>query len=237
MDESIIIFTKYYSEAVVEVLNEYDLNISIICLSSYEQVLEYVKTTPNIRGVVFLENKPSQSVYKAYSEILTTLDEIAEASKQPLCVSILCNTDTIVRIIGRIKTTHIDITHKKFALFNTDLLKYEGIATVIANTVGIMNQTILLELYQADVKLYSDNNKLDLLKTCMLIATIPLSELDNLSTEVDRFPELQKLRYLRENSDKDDIYLKPETHSIFNSFYRQCIERRKQDEMEVTRGY
>lgn len=237
MDESIIIFTKYYSEAVVEVLNEYDLNISIICLSSYEQVLEYVKTTPNIRGVIFLENKPSQSVYKAYNEILTTLDEIAEASKQPLCVSILSNTDMIPRVIGRIKTSHIDITFKKFAMFNTDLLKYEGIATVIANTIGIMNQTILLELHQEDVKLYSDNNKLELLKTCMLIATVPFSELDNLNVEIERFPELQKLRYLREYSDKDNVYLKPENYSIFNSFYRQCIERRKQDEMEITRGY
>lgn len=237
MDESIIIFTKYYSEAVIEVLNSYDLNVSIICLSRYDQVLEYIKTTPNLRGVIFLENKPSQSVFKAYNEILTVLDEIAEASKQPICVSILCNTDTILRLLGKIKTNHLDITHKKFTMFNTDLLKYEGLATVIANTVGIMNQTILLELNQEDVKLYSDNNKLELLKTCLLIATLPLQELDALNVEIDRFPELQKLKYVRENSDKDDVYLRSTNHSIFNSFYRQCIERRRQDEMEVTRGY
>lgn len=237
MNDNIIIYTKYFSEAVIEILNTFDLNVTVLCLSRYDQVLHYVKTTPNLLGVIFVEYKPSMRIAKAYNEILTALDEIAESSKKTLCVSVLSNTDSVQKVISGVKTTHIDIMYKKFTFFNTDILRYEGLVTVIYRTIGLTKQTAVQTLHSENVKLYSDSSKSDLFKACMLLCTLPLEDLDSLEQDIGRFPELRKLRYLREFSDKDEEYLNGTEHSIFTLFFQQCIERRREEQLEMERGY
>ena len=231
MEETIIIYTKYFSEAVIEVIDQYDLNIQIMCFSSYDEVLKAVETTPNLRGVIFLEHKPKRSTFKAYKKILETADEIAESSRQPFCISIISNTDLPRRFLSQIDTKHLEILFTKFLMFNTDLLRYEGIAAVITHTIGVANETILLELEREDegIRSGASAGNVEFLRYCMQIATVDLNELDQFRDLTARYPSLDKLLYLRTHSDYDEQTLE-ESKNLFKVFAQQCIARRMEDE-------
>lgn len=230
LEETIIIYTKYFSEAVIEVLDKYDLNIQIMCFSSYDKVLEYTRITPNLRGIIFLEHKTKSSSHRAYKEILTTADEIAGASKQPFCVSIIANTDTPRKFLNKIATSNLEILFTKFLMFNTDLLRFEGIASVIVNTIGVANESILLELEKEDgvIRSGGSSSKMDFLRYCLQIATLPQKDLDSLTDAAKRFPELEKLLQLRYSSSNDEHILENSTN-LFKVFAQQCIARREED--------
>ncbi|MFF2798184.1 hypothetical protein [Lysinibacillus xylanilyticus] len=231
MQETIIIYTKYYSEAVIEVLDKYDLNIQILCFSSYDDVLAHVKRVPNLIGLIFLEYKARNSAFKAYNAILTVADEIAASSKQPFCASIISNNETPRKFLNQIKTSNVEVFFTKFLMFNTDLVRFEGLATVIRSTIGIANETILLELEKggSTVRSGANTNKMDFLKYCLQIITLPQNELNTLNDIASRFPELEKLLYLRHNSDKDAEIL-ARSENLFKLFAEQCIARREQDD-------
>jgi len=233
LEETIIIYTRYFSEAVIEVIDQYDLNVQIMCFSSYDKVLESVKSTPNLRGLIFLEYKPKRSTFKAYKAILETADEIAESSKQPFCVSIISNTDLPRKFINQISTSNIEILFTKFLLFNTDLLKFEGIASVIVHTIGVANESILLELERDDsgIRSNTSSNKIEFLKYCLQITTVPQNELDSFRSLTTRYPELDKLIYLRNHKDSEEEILES-THNLLRVFALQCIARREEDEKE-----
>lgn len=235
MEESIIIYTKYFSEAVIEVIDQYDLNIQLLCFSSYDKVLDALKTTPNLRGIIFLEYKPKRSIFKAYKSILETADEICEASKQPFCVSIISNTDLPRKFVNQINTSYIEVLFTKYMMFNTDLLKFEGIASVIVHTIGVANNTILLEMQKNDSSLRSTTNsrKIEFLRYCLQIATVPKEELDSYRDAVSVYPELEKLIYLRNYSDWDKDIL-DNTDSLVKVFSLQCIARREEDEKDIS---
>lgn len=238
MEETIIIYTKYFSEAVIEVLDTYDLNVQIMCFSSYDKVLEYTRTTPNLRGIIFLEYRPRRSFFKAYQTILTVADEIAESTKQPLCVSIISNTDLPNRFLTKILTSNLEILFTKFVMFNTDLLRFEGLAAVIVNTIGVANETILLELEKEDGVLKSNavSSKTEFLKYCLQITTVDENQLTNFEEVVQRFPELEKLIQLRTSSHNDDLILE-QSKNLFKVFAEQCIKRREQDGKKVSGIY
>lgn len=231
MEETIIIYTKFYSEAVIQVIETYDLNVQLMCFSTYDQILQYVETTPNIRGIIFLEHKPGKGTFKAYNTILTTADEIAESSGQPLCVSIISNNDMPKKFLSQIKTEYIDVLFTKFLMFNTDLLRFEGIAAVIMKTIGVANETILMELEHDEDSMHlgNKNSKVDFLTQCLEITTVDKKELDNFVDATERFPELEKLISLRSHGDLDQS-VTSNSQSLFKVFAEQCIERRKQDE-------
>lgn len=230
MEETIIIYTKYYSEAVIQIIDTYDLSIQIMCFSSYEKVLHYTRITPNLRGVIFLEHKPKRTTYKAYKTIIETADEIAEASKQPFCVSIISDTDIPRKFLDSIPTSNLEVLFTKFLMFNTDLLRFEGISAVIVNTIGVANETILLELEREDgaIRSGANNNKIDFITHCLQITTMPKDELSTMSDAVTRFPELEKLVSLRNHSDLDESVL-ASSENLFKVFAKQCILRRGQD--------
>lgn len=235
MEETIIIYTKYFSEAVIEVLDTYDLNIQIMCFSSYDQVLHFTRITPNLRGIIFLEYRPKRSTFKAYKSILTVADEIAGASKQPFCVSIISNTDLPRKFLSQIPTSNLEILFTKFVMFNTDLLRFEGISSIIANTIGIANESILLELEREDgvLRSGSSTNKMDFLRYCLQISTVPQDKLIELNYASERFPELEKLLHLRHNGDRDSSILES-SDGLFKVFVKQCITRREQDEKKIS---
>lgn len=238
MEETIIIYTKYFSEAVIEVLDRYDLNIQVMCFSSYDKVYEHLIKTPNLRGLIFLEHKPPNRTFKAYKKILEVADEIAESSKQPFCVSIISNTDKPRKFLSQISTNYLDIFFTKFVMFNTDLLRFEGLAQVIVSTIGVANETILLELEKEEISIRStpSSSKLEFMRYCLQITTVDKSELTNFDEAVSRFPELEKLIYVRTSDDKDEEFLQS-TKSIFNLFVQQCITRREQDERKYSFTY
>lgn len=238
MEETIIIYTKYFSEAVIQVIDTYDLSVQIMCFSSYDKTLHYTRITPNLRGVIFLEHKPNRSAFKAYKEILTAADEIAGSSHQPFCVSIISNTDIPRKFISQITTSNLEIVFTKFLMFNTDLLRFEGIASVIVNTIGVANENILLEIEQAEgaSRAGVGNNKTDFLTYCLQITTLPLEELSSLRDATNRFPELEKLWSLRHHSDLDESVLS-KSDNLFKVFARQCIARREYDEEQNSRRY
>lgn len=238
MEETIIIYTKYYSEAVIQIIDTYDLSIQIMCFSSYEKVLHYTRITPNLRGIIFLEHKPRRTSYKAYKLILQTADEIAEASKQPFCVSIISDTDLPRKFLSNIPTSNLEILFMKFLMFNTDLLRFEGIAAVIVNTIGVANETILLELEREDgaIRSGTNNNKTDFLTYCLQITTMPKEDLDSLQDAVARFPELEKLMSLRHHGDLDESVLSS-SENLFKVFAKQCILRRGQDNEKGSKNY
>lgn len=238
MDETIIIYTQYFSEAVIEVLDKYDLSIQVICFSSYDQVLEYTKKTPNLRGIIFLEHKPRRSSFKAYQRILQVADEVAGATRQPFCVSILSNTDLPLRFLTKISTRNLHILFTKFVMFNTDLLRFEGLAAVIANTIGVANETILLQLQKEEEVLHASTsrNKIDFLRYCLQITTCKKEELEELKEVAERFPELEKLIHLRKFNDKDEEILES-SENLFNIFCKQCIARRIEDEEKSSSYY
>lgn len=238
MEETIIIYTKFYSEAVIQIIDTYDLNVQIMCFSSYEKVLHYTRITPNLRGIIFLEHKPKRATYKAYQTIIETADEIAEASKQPFCVSIISDTDLPRKFLNNILTNNLEVLFTKFLMFNTDLLRFEGIAAVIVNTIGVANESILLELEREDgaIRSGANNNKIDFLTYCLQITTMPKDQLDTLRDAVTRFPELEKLMNLRQHSDSDEIVL-ADSENLFKVFAKQCILRRGQDNEKGSRSY
>ena len=238
MDESIIVYTKYYSEAVIEIIERYDLNIQIICLSSYSSVLAYLKSTPNVRGIIFLEYKVNRLNFKAYQRILKTADEISESSKQPFCVSIISNNDLPRKFVSQIDTSYIEILFTKFTFFNTDLLRFEGLAAVILNTIGVANQSILLTIDQEkETDYYSTSSlKSEFLKLCLDITITESDELEKFSKDVERFPEVKKLMRVRENSDMDEEYLES-SEGLFKLFIEQGIARRKEDEAKINFRY
>lgn len=237
MEETIIIYTKFYSEAVIEVIDKFDLNIQIMCFSTYEDVLKYVKITPNVRGLIFLEYKPSSNVRKAYSPILTLADEIAGATKQPFAVSFICNNEIPRKVINNIKTENLDIFFTKFTLLNTDLLRFEGLATIILNTIGVANQNIILELDQGKglTNRSVNSGKIEFLNHCLHITTSKKEDLNGFADAVERYPNLSKLIELRMNGESDKEVLE-ESENLFKVFAKQCIARRKEDERKGRYG-
>ena len=238
MEETIIIYTKYYSEAVIEILDRYDLNIQVMCFSSYDKVLHYAEITPNLRGIIFLEYNVRSTNFKAYKAIISTVDEIAEASKQPFCVSVIANNDLPRKFIDQIPTSNLHVTFTKFMMFNTDLLRFEGLATVIVHTIGVANQSILLELHKDEglTRTSTSSNKVDFLRYCLQITTVDKDELIKFEDAVKRFPELDKLIQLRTHSASDNDIL-GNSQNLFKVFANQCIARRVQDEKNSVNFY
>lgn len=229
--ETIIIYTKYYLQAVEEILNNHDLNIQILSFPSYKTVYEKVKTTPNLRGVIFLEHRTGFRSAKAYKSIITALDEIAEASKQPMCVSIISNTDAPKKIISKMNTSCLTIYNTKFSMMHTDTLKFEGLATIIANTIGVENDSILLELDKETMEVASglSLNKLEFIQSCLEVVSLPTRRLGEYAQLAEKLPELGKLIHLRQSSDNDEEILRTAT-GLTKIFAKHAIEGREEQD-------
>lgn len=228
--ETIIVYTKYYLQAVIEVLDTYDLSVQIICVPSYDLVHKYVKSTPNLRGVIFLEHRTGFSSGRAYKAILKTLDEIAEASRQPMCVSIISNTEAPRKIVGKVPTNNLTIYFTKFTMMHSDTFRFEGLATVIANTIGIADNSILLELDTEGGGVLNSTSslKVEFIRNCLEVVTVSDKELDAYTAIGQEIPKIGSLLHLRRSGDNDEKILE-NAEGLMKVFAKHAIERREGD--------
>lgn len=227
MDETIIVYTKFYSEAVMQTIEENSLNIQIMCFSSYDDVLRHLTITPNVRGLIFLEHNVRQGAFPAYSKLLTIADEIASATKQPFCVSIISHNELPRKFIPRIITNNIDILFYSFSQMSMDVFKYEGLSTVISRTLGTLNNSILLTLDSKDIGVQTTDPKLEFLTCCLNLVTIDLNRINELNPMIEKYPRLQQLVDLRTKTTSDELYEK--ATGVFKVFCKYAIDNRRLD--------
>lgn len=224
MDESIIVYTKYYSEVVIQTIEEHNLNIQILCFSSYDDVMKHLKETPNVRGLIFLEHKVRQGAFTAYTKLITVADEIAQSTKQPFCISIISSNELPRKFVDRIDTDYVDIMFHSFSQMSTDVFKYEGLATIISRTIGTIKDSILLTLDTTEEITRTEDPRIEFLSLCLKVATMPVEELSTMQSSVKRFPKLERLITLRTTNTSDAIYDNEE--GVFQVFCKYAIESR-----------
>lgn len=224
MRNNLIIYTEYYMEGVIEVVESTRLDFNILAVGTRTECLAEIKTTPNLLGVVLIEHIATTKVASFYKDLMHTLDNIAYSLQRPLVLSLMYRSKHFLRFIQQVKTKYITISVVKFDRLNEEMIRLDGIVPVLVPTLGVF-KTQPIKYFEVDATTQNVQNRNALIDALIYMLGYNLND-NILHQYFKRHPELRKMYSLKTSDEFQEECFKMYNHSLFGIFCEMLVEQR-----------
>jgi len=199
MRQSIIIYTDYFIDGVMAILELVSMTVAFHITDSYSEFKRLVIETPNILGGLCIEYRPSKASIKFYKDIVRVIDRIANSQERSISLSIMYRGSSIPKIIAKTTSTAVTIHMYKYNIMTDAIIKLEGIAPILVYSTGVFHKLVTreFELSAASKDLIQRDSMIQAI-LCLMDET---PNLDLLNVYFLKHPDLRKVYALKKNDD------------------------------------
>ena len=213
MRQSIIIYTNYFIDGVMDILESVSMTVAFRITNSYSEFKRLIMEAPNILGGLCIEYRPTKASIKFYKDIVRVIDRIANSQERSISLSILYRDSSIEKIIDKTTSTAITIHMYKYGVMTDDLIRLEGIAPILVYSTGVFRKSATreFELSAASKDLIQRDSMIQAI-LCLMDET---PNLDLLNVYFLKHPDLRKVYALKKNDDYwEELQIKYERQTM-----------------------
>ena len=156
MNGNIVIFTDYFVHSLIDIVEESSLTVGLFCVSSYDECIQLIKTTPNLLGVLVVDWKPTKRTIRFYKNLLKTCDHISYCRESPMTLSILYKNAASAKVFQAVRTKNVFIYSLKLNHLTDEILKLDGIGPILSESQGLFNNTESYAINPSKIEFDSD---------------------------------------------------------------------------------
>lgn len=219
-----MVFTEFYMEGVIAVVENTKLTLSITAVSSTQECLEAAMTTPNLMGVLCIEHQATRGSERFYKELIKTLDRIALSSERVVALSVMHRGRLIPNFVYKVPSKALTISICKFDKLNEEMIRLDGLAPIVVATHGIF-KTTSKKYFEHSVESQMVQGRDSLIESFIYMLSDNPSE-EVLSQHFKKHPELKKAYSLKTSDEFEEECLEAFKDSAFEIFCHMLIEKR-----------
>lgn len=224
MRDNLIVFTEYYMDGVIEVVESTHLSFNISAVGTRSECLTEVKTTPNLLGVVLIEHIATVKMASFYKDLMITLDNIAYSLQRPLVLSLMYRSKHLLHFVQQVKTNYLTISVVKFDKINEEMIRLDGIVPILVPVLGVF-KTQPIKHFEIDATTQTMQNRDALIDALIYMLGENLSD-EILRQYFKRHPELRKMYSLKTSDEFQEECFQIYSHSLFGIFCEMLVEQR-----------
>ena len=211
-------------------LEDVALTTALHSVPTHADALEKLTTLPNIIGLLSIDHQPTNKTQRFYKKAVDILDVIGEAQQRSLTLSVLHRTNIVPRMIGRTKSSAVDIHLHKYTSLTEEQIRLDGLVPIILNYYGAFKRE-MPEHFVVEPGKATDGQKSSFINAFVYIASDDPDDV-TIAGLIKRHPELRFVHSLTKNDDYYETCKKKYKDSIY-MYFCELIRRTRDEKREL----